>query len=163
MDGEDFQLNPIIPEPEPLDAGPTGSMGSSSSLAKTHQGSQQSFSNITSLFQPLSSPPQAQGPYQPPASWVTGEKRGPGQGAVDPRIMSYMLGHIKHPPYQAQASTPLSSMGGRQNLQWPPDPLITYQQQQQTRANKPYLMEPLSGEERLSCHQNIPPMMQKQR
>ncbi|XP_074532592.1 endothelial PAS domain-containing protein 1b [Halichoeres trimaculatus] len=163
MDGEDFQLNPIIPEPEPLDAGPAGSMGSNSNLTKTHQGSQQSFSNITSLFQPLTSPPRAQDHYQhqPPVSWITGEKRGPGQGAMDPRVMSYMLGHIKHPPYQPPASPPLSSMGGRQNLQWPPDPLITYQQQ--TRANKPYLMEPLSGEERLSCHQNIPPMMQKQR
>ncbi|XP_034537721.1 endothelial PAS domain-containing protein 1b [Notolabrus celidotus] len=160
MDGEDFQLNPIIPEPEPLDAGPAGSMGSHSSLGKTHQGTHQSFNNIASLFQPLSSPSQAQGHYQhqSTASWPTGEKRGSSQGTMDPSILSYMMGHMKQP-----ASTPLSSMGGRQNLQWPPDPLITYQQQQQTCANKPYLMESLSGEERLSCQQNTPPMMQKQR
>uniref|UniRef100_UPI0037E7D4BF endothelial PAS domain-containing protein 1b n=1 Tax=Semicossyphus pulcher TaxID=241346 RepID=UPI0037E7D4BF len=161
MDGEDFQLNPILSESEPLEGGPTGSMGSNSSLPQIHQGTHKSFSNITSLFQPLSSPPQAQGHYQhQPASWAAGEKRGTGQGTVDPRVGSCMMGHI--PPYQAPASTPLSSMGGRQNLQWPPDPLLTYQQQQ-SRASKAFPMEPLSGEERLSCQQNVPHVMQKQR
>uniref|UniRef100_A0A3Q3EE18 Endothelial PAS domain protein 1b n=1 Tax=Labrus bergylta TaxID=56723 RepID=A0A3Q3EE18_9LABR len=164
MDGEDFQLNPIIPESEPLEGGPAGSMGSNSSLPQTHQGAHQSFSSIASLFQPLSSTPQGQGHYQhqPAASWATSEKRGSGQGTIDPCIGSYMMGNMQHPPYQAPASTPLSSMGGRQNLQWPPDPLLTYQQQQ-SRNTKGYLMEPLSGEERLSCQQNIPHMMQKQR
>ncbi|CAJ1066810.1 endothelial PAS domain-containing protein 1b [Xyrichtys novacula] len=164
MDGEDFQLNPIIPESEPLDGCPSGSMGSNSNLTQTHQGTQQSFSSIASLFQPLSSSPQAQGHYQHQtgASWATEEKRGPSQGTINTRVGSYMMGRVKQPPYQAPATTPLSSMGGRQNLQWPPDPLLTYHQQQ-TRANKPYLMESLSGEERLSCHQNVPHMMQKQR
>ncbi|XP_060896377.1 endothelial PAS domain-containing protein 1b [Labrus mixtus] len=164
MDGEDFQLNPIIPESEPLEGGPAGSMGSNSSLPQTHQRAHKSFSSIASLFQPLSSTPQGQGHYQqqPAASWATGEKRGSGQGTIDPCIGSYTMGNMQHPPYQAPASTPLSSMGGRQNLQWPPDPLLTYQQQQ-SRNTKGYLMEPLSGEERLSCQQNIPHMMQKQR
>lgn len=157
MDGEDFQLNPIIPESEPLEGGSMGS--SSSSLSK----SQQSFSNIASLFQPLSSPPQPQGHYQhqPAVSWAAGEKRGSGQGAVDPRAGSYILGHMQSPPYQAPASTPLSSMGGRQNLQWPPDPLLTYQQQQ--GATKTYLREALSGEERPSCQQNATRLVHKQR
>ncbi|KAL3050715.1 hypothetical protein OYC64_012687 [Pagothenia borchgrevinki] len=52
-------------------------------------------------------------------------------------------------------------MGGMQNLQWPPDPLLTYQQQQQ--APKVYLREPLLREERPSCQQNMSHLMQKQR
>ena len=163
MDGEDFQLNPIIPESEPQEGGPGGSMGSGSSLLQTRQASQQSFSNIASLFQPLSSPPQPQGHYQaqPVAPWATEEKRGSGQGTVNPRTGAYMMGHMQNPPYQAPASTPLSSMGGRQNLQWPPDPLLTYQQQ--SRASKAYLMDTLSGETRPSCQQNMSHLMQKQR
>ncbi|XP_070833300.1 endothelial PAS domain-containing protein 1b [Chaetodon trifascialis] len=159
MDGEDFQLNPIIAESEPLEGGPAGSMGSSSSLTRKHQ----SFSNIASLFQPLSSPPQPQGHYQhqPAASWAASEKRGSSQGAIDSRAGSCMMGHMQNPPYQAPASTPLSSMGGRQNLQWPPDPLLTYQRQQQ--ASKAYLMDSLPAEERLSCQQNMTQLMQKQR
>lgn len=162
MDGEDFQLNPIIPESEALEGGPAGSMGSNSSLLQTQKGTQ-SFSNIASLFQPLSSPPQPQGHYQhqPAASWAAGEKRGCSQGTMDPTTGSYMMGHMQNPPYQTPASTPLSSMGGRQNLQWPPDPLLTYQQQ--PRANKAYLMDTLSGEERLSCQQNMSHLIQKQR
>ena len=163
MDGEDFQLNPIITESEPLDLGPTASMGSNSSLHKSHQANQQSFSNIASLFQPLSSPPQPQGHYQPQpsASWAAGEKRGSGQGALETKAGSFMMGRMQNPPYQTPARTPLSSMGGRQNLQWPPDPLLTYQQQ--PRATKTYLMDTFSGEERPSCQQNMPHVMQKQR
>uniref|UniRef100_A0A3B4ZQU0 Endothelial PAS domain protein 1 n=1 Tax=Stegastes partitus TaxID=144197 RepID=A0A3B4ZQU0_9TELE len=163
MDGEDFQLNPIIPESEPRESGPAGSMGSTSSLPQTHQATHHSFSNIASLFQPLSSPPHPQGRYQPQpsASWAAGEKRGSGPGAMDPRSRSYMMGHMQNPPYQAPASAPLSSMGGRQNLQWPPDPLLTYQQQQ--RATKAYLVDPVSGEERPSCQQNMSHLLQKQR
>lgn len=160
MDGEDFQLNPIIPESEPLEGGPAGSLGSSSSsLPQTHQGSQQRFSNIASLFQPLSSPPQPQSHYQsqPAASWATGEKRSSSQETLN----HHMMGHMQNPPYQAPASTPLSSMGGRQNLQWPPDPLLTYKQQQ-PQAAKAYLMDN-SGEARPSCQQNMTHLMQKQR
>uniref|UniRef100_A0A3B4UJE4 Endothelial PAS domain protein 1b n=1 Tax=Seriola dumerili TaxID=41447 RepID=A0A3B4UJE4_SERDU len=149
MDGEDFQLNPIIPESEPLEGGPA---------------SHQSSSNIAGLFQPLSSPPQPQGHYQPQpaAAWATGEKRGSSHGTVNPRSGSYMMGHMQNPPYQAPASTPLSSMGGRQNLQWPPDPLLTYQQQQ-PQATKAYRMDTLTGEARPSCQQNMTHLMQKQR
>ncbi|KAG7512701.1 endothelial PAS domain-containing protein 1-like [Solea senegalensis] len=169
MDGEDFQLNPIIPESESLETSPAGSMmGSSSSInssssnrssspPQTNQASQQTISNVTSLLQPLSSPPQPHGHYQPrPAaasSWVTEEKRSSSQGPTNPRTASYMMGHMQNPPYQAPANTPLSSMGGRQNLQWPPDPLLTYQQQHP--VTKSYLMD--------SCQQDMAQVMQKQR
>ncbi|KAM6916682.1 endothelial PAS domain-containing protein 1b [Xenentodon cancila] len=152
MDGEDFQLNPIIPEPQPLEAGQAGSMGSTTSLD-----TQQSFSNIASLFQPLSPPlpPSSRYQHQPQSSWATGERRGSGQAAVDGRGKSYVMGHVQNRPYQVPASTPLSS------LQWPPDPLITYQHQ--SLPTKAYLVEDLSGEERPSCQQNISHLVQKQR
>lgn len=163
MDGEDFQLNPIMPESEPMEAASAGSIGSSSSLPQTHRATPQSFSNIVSLFQPLSSPSQAQSHYQPQpaASWASGEKRSSSQRNMDHRAESYMMGHMQNPPYQAPASTPLSSMGGRQNLQWPPDPLLTYQQQ--AGVTKGYLIDTLSGDERPSCQQNTTHLMQKQR
>ncbi|XP_056290969.1 endothelial PAS domain-containing protein 1b isoform X2 [Pseudoliparis swirei] len=165
MDGEDFQLHPIITESEPLDGGPAGSVGCNNSLAKTQQSTQPSFSNIASLFQPLSSPPQPQGLYQhqPAAPWAAGGERGSGQGALDSRHGPYVMGHMQNHAFQALASAPLSSMGGRQNLQWPPDPLITYQQQQQQQqqATKAYLMDPLSGEERPSWQQNAPHLVHK--
>uniref|UniRef100_A0A9J7XVZ2 Endothelial PAS domain protein 1b n=1 Tax=Cyprinus carpio carpio TaxID=630221 RepID=A0A9J7XVZ2_CYPCA len=103
MDDEDFQLNPICPE-EP--SSETGALGTN----------QQSFSNITSLFQPLSS------------------------------------------PSAARFHTPLSSMGGRQNLQWPPDPplpskagmmdpLAAKRSSQTVPANRmpPYLQRPMEN------------------
>lgn len=163
MDGEDFQLNPIMPESEPMEAGSAGSIGSNSSLPQTHRATPQSFSNIASLFQPLSSPPQAQSHYQPQpaASWASGEKRSSSQRNMDRRTESYMMGRMQNPTYQALASTPLSSMGGRQNLQWPPDPLLTYRQQ--AGVTKAYLMDTLSGDERPSCQQNMTHLMQKQR
>ncbi|KAK2824645.1 hypothetical protein Q5P01_021820 [Channa striata] len=170
MDGEDFQLNPIVPESDPLEGGPARSLGgnsssssSSSSRAQTHPVAMQSFSNIASLFQPLTSAPQTQSHYQPQqaASWTTGDKRSSNQSGIDRRAESYVMGRMQNPPYQAPASIPLSSMGGRQNLQWPPDPLLTYQQQPQ--GAKAYLMDTLSGDERPSCQQNVTHAIQKQR
>uniref|UniRef100_A0A7N6ACJ6 Endothelial PAS domain protein 1b n=1 Tax=Anabas testudineus TaxID=64144 RepID=A0A7N6ACJ6_ANATE len=164
MDGEDFQLNPIMPESEPMEAGSAGSIGSSNnSLPKSHRATPQSFSNIASLFQPLSSSSQPQPHYQPQqaTTWASGEKRSSSQRNIDCRAESYMMGRMQNPPYQAPASTPLSSMGGRQNLQWPPDPLLTYQQQ--PGVTKAYLMDTLSGDERPSCQQNMTHLMQKQR
>uniref|UniRef100_A0A3Q3CBT3 Endothelial PAS domain protein 1b n=1 Tax=Haplochromis burtoni TaxID=8153 RepID=A0A3Q3CBT3_HAPBU len=138
MDGEDFQLNPIVTESEPLEAT-----------------TQQSFNNVASLLQPLSTSSQSPGHYQRAASssWAGGEKRVSSQGNTDPHGRSYMMGHLHNPPYQAPASSPLSSMGGSQNLQWPPDPLLTYQQQ--PRPTKACLMDTML-EERPSCKQNMP-------
>ncbi|XP_054653992.1 endothelial PAS domain-containing protein 1b isoform X2 [Dunckerocampus dactyliophorus] len=166
MDGEDFQLNPIIADSEPLEVGVSmgGSMGSGGGgLPHSQQIPQQSFSNIASLFQPLSSPPQEQSRYrsQPAttSSWAPGEESGSGRGTLDPRVRSYMIGHMQNPPYQAPASTPLSSMGGIQNLQWPPDPLLTYHQ----HANKSHHLDSLSGDLRSSYQQNLQQVLQKER
>ncbi|KAM6956215.1 endothelial PAS domain-containing protein 1b [Aplochiton taeniatus] len=111
MDGEDFQLHPIVPEEPLADGGAPGL--------------QHSSSNISSFFQHLSSPhahyqPQAVSPWA-----LVGDKRASNGGAVE---LPYP-GSVQRPPYHAPAST-LSSMGGRQNVQWPPDPLLHYQQQQ---------------------------------
>lgn len=154
MDGEDFQLTPIIPEPEPLEVAQGGSMGCINNL-----NIKQSFSNITNLFQPLTSPHQQQNCFQsqPEASWATRRRRISNQGAMDTRGLSHMLSHMQNPPYQPPGSTPLSSM------QWPPDPLITYQQRQQKQPPKAYMMDNLSGEERPSCQQNMSHLLQKQR
>lgn len=162
MDGEDFQLNPIVTESEPLEAAPAGSMGSNTSLPQINQTTQQSFNNVASLLQPLSTSSQSPGHYQraTSSSWAGGEKRVSSQGNADPHGRSYMMGHLHNPPYQAPASSPLSSMGGSQNLQWPPDLLLTYQQQ--PRPTKACLMDTML-EERPSCKQNMPHGMQKQR
>uniref|UniRef100_A0A674CAN1 Endothelial PAS domain protein 1b n=1 Tax=Salmo trutta TaxID=8032 RepID=A0A674CAN1_SALTR len=115
MDGEDFQLHPIIPEEAP--GGPEGATG-----PLGHFTTQNSFSNIASLFQNLRSP---QFDHYQPAKWAPGDKRGPNHSQMSPRDSRPTLpytGPTKIPPYHAPASTPLSSMGGHQNLQWPPDP-----------------------------------------
>uniref|UniRef100_A0AAZ3S5Y0 Endothelial PAS domain protein 1b n=1 Tax=Oncorhynchus tshawytscha TaxID=74940 RepID=A0AAZ3S5Y0_ONCTS len=94
-------------------------------------GSTQKFDliNIASLFQPLGSPQSAH--YQP-AKWAPGDKRGPNHSEISPMDSRPTLpytGPAQITPYHTLASTPLSSMGGRQNLQWPPDPPLHYQQQ----------------------------------
>uniref|UniRef100_A0A3Q2ZAV0 Endothelial PAS domain protein 1b n=1 Tax=Kryptolebias marmoratus TaxID=37003 RepID=A0A3Q2ZAV0_KRYMA len=154
MDGEDFQLTPIIPEPEPLEAAHVGSMGSISNMII-----QQSFSNIARLFQPLTSCPQPQNCFQsqPQTSWATGRRRGSNQEAMDPQARSYMMSHMQSPLYQTLASTPLSS------IQWPPDPIITYQKQRQQRPPKAYMMDNLSDKVHPSCQQNMSHLLQKQR
>ncbi|CAB1338440.1 unnamed protein product [Coregonus sp. 'balchen'] len=122
MDGEDFQLHPIITEETP--GGPEGAAD-----PLGHRTTQNGFSNIASLFQPLGSPQSAH--YQP-AKWAPGDKRGPNHSEMSPMDSRPTLpytGPTQIPPYHAPASTPLSSMGGRQNLQWPPDPPLHYQQQ----------------------------------
>uniref|UniRef100_A0A3B5M661 Uncharacterized protein n=1 Tax=Xiphophorus couchianus TaxID=32473 RepID=A0A3B5M661_9TELE len=151
MDGEDFQLNPIIPESEPQEAAQAGSLGSLSNLS-IHQ----SCNNVASLFQPLTSP-QPQNSYQPQpqASWATGGRRGSNQGAMETRQRSYMMPPIRNPPFRGLAGTPLSSM------QWPPDPIITYQQQQ--RPPKACLIDDMLGEEQPSCQQNTSHLVHKQR
>uniref|UniRef100_A0A8C7KXM9 Endothelial PAS domain protein 1 n=1 Tax=Oncorhynchus kisutch TaxID=8019 RepID=A0A8C7KXM9_ONCKI len=115
MDGEDFQLHPIIPEEVP--GGPEGATG-----PLGHLTTQNSFRNIASLFQNLRSP---QSDHYQPAKCAPGDKRGPNHSQMSPMDSRPTLpytGPIQIPPYHAQASTTLSSMGGHQNLQWPPDP-----------------------------------------
>ncbi len=129
MDGEDFQLNPICQEE------PSSEIGG----LRTNQ---QSFSNVTSLFQPLSSPSAAH--FQPNMS-SGGDKQSINGGSVAswPSV-PYSRGPMQMPPYHDLASTPLSSMGGRQNLQWPPDPPF---------PSKAGMMDPLAAKR--SC-QTLP-------
>ncbi|XP_077468730.1 endothelial PAS domain-containing protein 1b isoform X1 [Stigmatopora argus] len=158
MDGEDFQLNPIIPETEPLAVGP---LRDSQLIGGRFPPSQQSFSDIASLFQPLSSPARRQGHYYLPTgspSWA--EEQASGQEALDPRARAYVMGHEQIPPYQAPASTPLSSMGGIQNLQWPPDPLLTYHQR---ALNKNYPGDAGANEWQQSFQQNLLHAIQRDR
>ncbi|XP_042624449.1 endothelial PAS domain-containing protein 1-like [Cyprinus carpio] len=139
MDDEDFQLNPICPE-EP--SSETGALGTN----------QQSFSNITSLFQPLSSPSAAR--FQPNMS-SGGDKQSISGGSVEswPSV-PYNRGPMQMPPCHDPASTPLSSMGGRQNLQWPPDPPL---------PSKAGMMDPLAAKR--SCQtvpaNRMPPYLQR--
>lgn len=143
MDGEDFQLNPICPEEPPSEIG-------------TLATNQQCFNNITSLFQPLGSPSAAH--YQPKMS-SGGDKQNINGGSVEswPPV-TYSRGPMQMPPYHDPASTPLSSMGGRQNLQWPPDPplpskaammdpLAAKRSSQAVPANRmaPYLQRPMEN------------------
>nr|AFU07562.1 hypoxia-inducible factor 2 alpha subunit [Polypterus senegalus] len=103
MDGEDFQLNPICQEEHPL-------------VEKPPSNRNPSFSNVTSLFQPLVSDKFCS-VFAPP-----NEK--PTSNTVPHRphtLLSYAGSNVA-PPYLTPSSTPLSSMGGRQNIQWPPDP-----------------------------------------
>ncbi|KAK7901128.1 hypothetical protein WMY93_017897 [Mugilogobius chulae] len=153
MDGEDFQLMPILPEPEGCTQPPL---------------TQPSFSDVASLFQPLPPATASQSFYRPsPAAststWAPGEKRrgGPHQETAESRARAYVLGH----------RTP-----SQQNLQWPPDPLLTYPQRpsphrpspQQTSSDqassqpgggKVFGMD--TGEERSACQQHGPPHLLK--
>uniref|UniRef100_A0A673IIX5 Endothelial PAS domain-containing protein 1-like n=1 Tax=Sinocyclocheilus rhinocerous TaxID=307959 RepID=A0A673IIX5_9TELE len=139
MDGEDFQLNPICQEEPSSEIGALGT-------------NQQSISNITSLFQPLSSPSAAH--FQPNMS-SGGDKQSIKGGSVEswPSV-PYSRGPMQMPPYHDPASTPLSSMGGRQNLQWLPDPPL---------PSKAGMMDPLAAKR--SCQtvpaNRMPPYLQR--
>ncbi|XP_076831552.1 endothelial PAS domain-containing protein 1b [Brachyhypopomus gauderio] len=111
MDGEDFQLSPICQEETPPEP---------SALGVAHQ----SFSNIASLFRPLTSPPKA---HLQHSMRSAREKPTPTPGPpLDPWTPMSYFGPAQMLVYHNPSSTPLSSMGGRQNLQWPPDPPLNY-------------------------------------
>ncbi|XP_062065363.1 endothelial PAS domain-containing protein 1 [Lepus europaeus] len=109
MDGEDFELSPICPE-EPL-------------VPESPQPTpQQCFSTMTTIFQPLG-PTAAPSPflldkYPPP---LEGKKTEPEHHPMS-SIFFDAGSKAALPPCCGQACTPLSSMGGRSNTQWPPDP-----------------------------------------
>lgn len=113
MDGEDFQLSPICPE-EPL-------MPESPQPTPQH-----CFSTMTSIFQPLT-PGATHGPFfldkypQPVESRKTEPEHWPMSSIFFDAGSKGSL-----PPCCGQASTPLSSMGGRSNTQWPPDPPLHF-------------------------------------
>uniref|UniRef100_A0A8D0DYN6 Endothelial PAS domain protein 1 n=1 Tax=Salvator merianae TaxID=96440 RepID=A0A8D0DYN6_SALMN len=110
MDGEDFQLSPICQEERPL--------------CESAQLTQQSLSNMSSLFQPLTPPSQNQFLPEKYCQPVSHKNMNAGQGTLPPAFFSSESSSLL--PSYAQGSTPLSSMGGRPNTHWPPDPPLQY-------------------------------------
>lgn len=113
MDGEDFQLSPICPEEPHMSESP-------------QPNAQHCFSTMTSIFQPLA-PGATQSPFfldkypQQLESRKTEPDHWPMSSIFfDPGDKGSL------PPCCGQASTPLSSMGGRSNTQWPPDPPVQF-------------------------------------
>ncbi|MEJ1269911.1 endothelial PAS domain protein 1 [Cricetulus griseus] len=113
MDGEDFQLSPICPEEPHVPESPQPS-------------AQHCFSTMTSIFQPLA-PGATHSPFfldkypQQLESRKTEPEHWPMSSIFfDPGNKGSL------PPCCGQASTPLSSMGGRSNTQWPPDPPLHF-------------------------------------
>uniref|UniRef100_A0A8C3R0I5 Endothelial PAS domain protein 1 n=1 Tax=Cyanoderma ruficeps TaxID=181631 RepID=A0A8C3R0I5_9PASS len=111
MDGEDFQLSPICQEESPL--------------SESAQNTQQSLSSMTTIFQPLAPTSQNQFITEKYCPQLSNEKINSGHGSLSSVFFNNMS-RSSLPPYHDQASTPLSSMGGRPNTQWPPDPPLEY-------------------------------------
>ncbi|XP_058658611.1 endothelial PAS domain-containing protein 1 isoform X1 [Ammospiza nelsoni] len=111
MDGEDFQLSPICQEESPL--------------CESAQNTQQHLSSMSTIFQPLA--PTSQNQFLPEkyCPQLSNEKINSGHGSLSSVFFNNM-NRSSLPPYHDQASTPLSSMGGRSNTQWPPDPPLEY-------------------------------------
>lgn len=112
MDGEDFQLNPICQDECPL--------------SENAQPPQQNLSSMNPLFQSSAPPSQSQFLHQNFCQPMAAKGSTPSQDALPNGL--YNSGR-KSPPssaYQTGATTPLSSMGGRPNVHWPPDPPVSY-------------------------------------
>ncbi|XP_041269440.1 endothelial PAS domain-containing protein 1 isoform X3 [Onychostruthus taczanowskii] len=111
MDGEDFQLSPIYQEENPL--------------CESAQNTQQHLSSMSTIFQPLT--PASQNQFLPEkyCPQLSNEKINSGHGSLS-SVFFNNVSRSSLPPYHDQASTPLSSMGGRSNTQWPPDPTLEY-------------------------------------
>ncbi|CAI5771129.1 PAS domain-containing 1 isoform X1 [Podarcis lilfordi] len=120
MDGEDFQLSPICQEERPL--------------SESAQLTQQSLSNMSNLFQPLVPPSQDQFFPEKYCQPMSNKNVNTGQGTLPPPFLNGGSQPSSLLPYYAQASTPLSSMGGRPNTQWPPDPPLQYAPTKQRAA-----------------------------
>ncbi|XP_075719333.1 endothelial PAS domain-containing protein 1 isoform X2 [Rhinoderma darwinii] len=112
MDGEDFQLNPICQDECPL--------------SDNAQPPQQNLSSMNTLFQTSAPPSQNQFLHQNFCQPMAAKGGNPSPDSL-PNVQ--FNGERKSPPisaYPTGASTPLSSMGGRPNVQWPPDPPVSY-------------------------------------
>ncbi|KAM6406527.1 endothelial PAS domain-containing protein 1 isoform 3-T3 [Pluvialis apricaria] len=111
MDGEDFQLSPICQEERPL--------------SESAQNTQQSLSSMSTIFQPLASVSHNQFLPEKYCPQLSNKNINPGHGSLS-SVFFNNVSRSSLPPYHDQASTPLSSMGGRPNTQWPPDPPLEY-------------------------------------
>uniref|UniRef100_A0A8C0YRJ0 Hypoxia-inducible factor 1-alpha n=1 Tax=Canis lupus familiaris TaxID=9615 RepID=A0A8C0YRJ0_CANLF len=113
MDGEDFQLSPICPEERLLPEKPQSTP-------------QHCFSTMTNIFQPLA-PMASHSPFL-----LDKYQQQLGSKKIEPehQPMSSIFfdggNKVSLPPCCGQASTPLSSMGGRSSTQWPPDPPLHF-------------------------------------
>ncbi|XP_047638101.1 endothelial PAS domain-containing protein 1 [Phacochoerus africanus] len=109
MDGEDFQLSPICPEESLLPENPQPTP-------------QHCFSTMTNIFQPLA-PGASHSPFllDKYQQQLENKKMESEQRPVS--LIFFDSGSkVSLPPCCGQTCTPLSSMGGRSNTQWPPDP-----------------------------------------
>lgn len=109
MDGEDFQLSPICPEEKLAPENPQ--------FVPQH-----CFSTMMNIFQPLA-PMASHGPFLLDKYQQQLESK-----KIEPehQPMSSLFfdggSKVSLPSCCGQASTPLSSLGGRFDTQWPPDP-----------------------------------------
>ncbi|XP_066234445.1 endothelial PAS domain-containing protein 1 [Saccopteryx leptura] len=113
MDGEDFQLSPICPEESLLPENPPFTP-------------QQCFSTMTNIFQPLE-------PVAPHDPFLLDKYQQQLQSKkIEPEhqpLSSIFFdggSKVSLPSCCGQASTPLSSLGGRFDTQWPPDPPLHF-------------------------------------
>lgn len=113
MDGEDFQLSPICPEERLLPEAPQPTL-------------QPCFSTMSSIFQPLA-PGASPGAFllDKYQQQLESKKQEPEHGPMS-SIFFDGGSKVSLPLCYGQASTPLSSMGGRSNTQWPPDPPLHF-------------------------------------
>lgn len=112
MDGEDFQLSPICPDERLPPENPPFTP-------------QHCFSTMSNIFQPLA-PMASHSPYL----LDTYQQQLEGKMEPEHQSMSSIFfddgSTASLSPCYGQASTPLSSLGGRFNTQWPPDPPLQF-------------------------------------
>ncbi|KAG8443635.1 hypothetical protein GDO86_008979 [Hymenochirus boettgeri] len=112
MDGEDFQLNPICQVED--------------SLGDNSPNAQQNLSSMNSLFQPCASPPQNQFFHQNICPLAAAKCNNRTPDPLPSGLFTSEKKTLPLTPYHTGDSLPLSSMGGRPNVQWPPDPPVSY-------------------------------------
>ncbi|XP_048391629.1 endothelial PAS domain-containing protein 1b isoform X3 [Stegostoma tigrinum] len=109
MDGEDFQLSPICHDEQPPSENTPRRQDYSNNMNNVFQSFAPNF--VTSHQQMMLDK------YCPEMAPVKKNN----SSHLHP--LSYNSGNgVSLPPYHAPACTPASSMGGRPNVQWPPDP-----------------------------------------
>ncbi|XP_067844891.1 endothelial PAS domain-containing protein 1b isoform X2 [Heptranchias perlo] len=109
MDGEDFQLSPICHDEQPTSENPSRTQDYSTNMNSLFQSFAPNF--VTSQRQMMLDK------YCPQMTSV--KKNSPTH--IHP--LPYDTGNgVSLPPYHAPVSTLVPSMGGRPNIQWPPDP-----------------------------------------
>ena len=127
MDGEDFQLSPICQEER--------------TLSESAQNTQQSLSSMSTIFQPLASASQNQFLPEKYCPQLSNKNINPGHGSLSSVFFNNMS-RSSLPPYHNQASTPLSSMGGRPNTQWPPENMCLLNGDSWINTQEPYQVPP---------------------